>query len=68
MVKTHSLWIFAISICASLVLVGLGRQLGIGWDYHPDAVTYVNTYNNIISNIINSNRRDLLTQSCLAFC
>ena len=67
MVKKRTLWIFAISIGMSLVLMALERQLGIGWDYHPDAVTYVKTYNNVISSIINSNGRDLLTQFYFVF-
>ena len=51
----------------SLMLLALERQLGIGWDYHPDAVTYAKTFNNVISNIINSGRRDLLTQLYFVF-
>lgn len=67
MVKKQSLWIFAVSVITSLLLLVLERRMGIGWDYHPDAVTYVKTYQNVISNIINSNGRDLLTQLYFVF-
>jgi glycosyltransferase involved in cell wall biosynthesis len=67
MAKKHSLWIFVISVCASLMLLAFERQIGIGWDYHPDAVTYVRTYSNVIANIINSGGRDLLTQLYFVF-
>ena len=67
MLKKESLWLFIASIAASLTLLIVERRVGIGWDYHPDAVTYVNTYSNVIANIINSHGRDLLTQLYFVF-
>ena len=67
MVKKQSLWIFGASIVMALILITLERKIGIGWNYHPDAATYVNTYNTVITNIINTNGRDLLTQLYFVF-
>ena len=41
MVKKQSLWIFGASIVMALILIALERKIGIGWNYHPDAATYV---------------------------
>ncbi len=67
MLKKENLLIFMASIGIALALLIVERMVGIGWDYHPDAVTYVKTYNNVISNIINSHGRDLLTQLYFVF-
>lgn len=67
MLKKESLWLFIASVGVALILLMVERMVGIGWDYHPDAVTYVKTYSNVISNIINSHGRDLLTQLYFVF-
>ena len=36
--------VFALSLLVCLVMLGLERAIGIRWDYHPDAVTYVTDY------------------------
>ena len=36
------LLIFIASVFACLLMLLLERLAGIGWDYHPDVVTYIN--------------------------
>lgn len=45
--KISQLNIFIVSIVISVITLFLERLVGIGWDYHPDAVTYMNQYDEI---------------------
>jgi hypothetical protein len=40
---TASFAVFCLSMLASLATLAIERMVGIGWDYHPDALTYVFT-------------------------
>jgi len=50
-----SLIIFIISILNSLILLILERSIGIGWDYHPDSVTYATESNEVVDSILSGN-------------
>ncbi len=41
---SNYLFIFFISTLFSILTLLFERSIGIGWDYHPDAVTYMNKY------------------------
>jgi hypothetical protein len=36
----RSFVVFVLSILVSVLLIGVERMLGIGWDYHQDSITY----------------------------
>ena len=57
MSTTLKFWlVFLLSFLASAVLLGLERAVGLGWDFHPDSVTYATTseavYESIVENWI----------------
>jgi hypothetical protein len=47
--------IFLISAFISIFTLLIERSVGIGWDYHPDAVTYVTTSAEVSNVIFNNN-------------
>lgn len=44
-------WVFALSILSSAAALGLERLIGIGWDFHPDSVTYATTSTDVFAAI-----------------
>ncbi len=42
--------IFSLSILACLFVLSIERLAGIGWDFHPDANTYITISNGAVSN------------------
>ena len=42
--------IFSLSILACLFVLSIERLTGIGWDFHPDANTYITISNGAVSN------------------
>lgn len=46
--------VFVLSILIAITVLVIERLVGIGWDYHPDARTYINEYDPQVSNIIES--------------
>ena len=51
-----NLTIFSISFITCLVALYFERMIGIGWNYHPDVVTYLNEYGSRVAegNVINN--------------
>lgn len=47
--------IFVISVVASVTLLLIERLAGIGWDFHPDAETYINLSELVSSELLNGN-------------
>jgi hypothetical protein len=45
--------VFVISFFSCLLLLILERLVGIGWDFHPDAVTYTQKHGVFVQNIFN---------------
>ena len=39
--KLSNFFVFVVSIFFSLIVLYLERMVGIDWDYHPDANTYI---------------------------
>lgn len=52
--KIDTLIVFFLSLAASFNLLLFERLLGIGWDYHPDSVYYINNSKDIINDIFNN--------------
>jgi hypothetical protein len=44
--------VFLLSFLASAVLLGLERAVGLGWDFHPDSVTYATTSETVYESIV----------------
>jgi hypothetical protein len=45
------IWVLVLSLSAAGALLWIERAIGISWDYHPDAVTYVTLSSKFISEI-----------------
>ena len=53
MSTTLKFWlVFLLSFLASAVLLGLERAVGLGWDFHPDSVTYATTSDAVYESIV----------------
>lgn len=60
--------IFILSLVAALFTLILERAIGIGWDFHPDSVTYATTSNEIAENIISGGISSALNNSYYFLC
>lgn len=49
-----SYFIFFLSILFSIVTIFIEREIGIDWDFHPDAVTYVSISDDVAEGIIDN--------------
>ena len=47
----NPIFVFILSIFSCLVVLLIERNLGISWDFHPDATTYINQSHNVIDSI-----------------
>ena len=54
-ISKSSTTVFFVSILFCLVLKFIEEYVGIGWDYHPDAVLYINESDFIVDEIIYNN-------------
>ena len=47
-------WVVLLSFLTSAVLLGIERAVGIGWDFHPDSVTYATTSGDVYESILDN--------------
>jgi len=53
MSRTLKFWLVVLlSFLTSAVLLGIERAVGIGWDFHPDSVTYATTSGDVYESIV----------------
>jgi hypothetical protein len=55
--------VFVISLIAVLLMLLMERVAGIGWDFHPDSVTYATTSEDVVNAIINNNYAQFFNNS-----
>lgn len=55
--------VFLFSLAAALLMLLMERAAGIGWDYHPDSVTYATMSGEVVTAIINNNYSQFINSS-----
>lgn len=59
--------VFAGSLCMSLLTLAAERMLGIGWDYHPDSVTYATKSKEMAAAVLAGGYQDLVNNGYYLF-
>lgn len=55
--------VFLVSLAAALLMLLMERIVGIGWDFHPDSVTYATMSGEVVTTIINNNYSQFFNNS-----
>lgn len=55
--------VFLVSLAAALLMLLMERVAGIGWDFHPDSVTYATMSGEVVTAIINNNYSQFFNNS-----
>jgi hypothetical protein len=59
--------VFTGSLCMSLLTLAAERMLGIGWDYHPDSVTYATKSKEMAAGVLAGGYQDLINNGYYLF-
>ncbi|KXS31017.1 MAG: hypothetical protein AWT59_2857 [Candidatus Gallionella acididurans] len=43
----RAILVFLVSLIICIIAIVIERMVGIGWDYHPDVITYITTYKSV---------------------
>lgn len=55
--------VFLVSLAAALLMLLMERFVGIGWNFHPDSVTYATMSGEVVTTIINNNYSQFFNNS-----